>query len=292
MWLLNASVCFISGEGAELTQIAATSLKSEKSFNQYILPAGNVTKKAREITGLDVVRHSGKRVLTHDAEVVSALPILEGATSFIAWLHDLKTHLGIEGRFIFIAHNNVRFDMRHIMRQFSACNLAEQLDEIVCGFGDSLPYFQSVYKGKVQGFGQQSLCSEILNMQYDAHDAVADTNSLKTLINHTLSNSDINIFDYCWSFESCNTYLQYCDNKNSNVKTLKVLNTQKVISKSMINKIGGSGLRYEHLMCAFKRDGSEGLSNILSAKVNNKIRVTKRKEIITSISKHFEKLMQ
>ena len=55
----------------------------------------------------------------------------------------------------------------------------------------------------------------------------------------------------------------------------------------MALKISGSGLRYGHLKCVFKRDGAEGLSNLLRSKYDGRIRITTRAAIITALIAHF-----
>ena len=56
----------------------------------------------------------------------------------------------------------------------------------------------------------------------------------------------------------------------------------------MATKIASSGLTYGHFECVYKRDGEEGLKTLCKTKTNGKERVTKQKNIIDAIIKHFQ----
>ena len=56
----------------------------------------------------------------------------------------------------------------------------------------------------------------------------------------------------------------------------------------MATKIASSGLTYGHFECVYKRDGAEGLKTLCKTKTNGKERVTKQKNIIDAIIKHFQ----
>jgi hypothetical protein len=58
----------------------------------------------------------------------------------------------------------------------------------------------------------------------------------------------------------------------------------------MCEKAATSGLTFNHLKCAFARNGYDGLHSIMSEKVDKKPRVTKQKKIIERISNYFSKL--
>lgn len=65
----------------------------------------------------------------------------------------------------------------------------------------------------------------------------------------------------------------------------------KTILKCMASKIGNSGLSLSHIILASKRDGQQGMENLFSEICeNSKVRVTKSKRIIESISQYMNSL--
>ena len=58
----------------------------------------------------------------------------------------------------------------------------------------------------------------------------------------------------------------------------------------MTQKIAGSGLTHAHLVCVYQRSADEGIVTLLSAKTDNKERVTARKDILTKICEYLAKV--
>ena len=65
------------------------------------------------------------------------------------------------------------------------------------------------------------------------------------------------------------------------------LGTDSRISKSMAEKIAGSGLTIGHPTCLFDMSGVDGLTELLTSKSSGCVRVTTRKNIIAAIIKYF-----
>ena len=64
----------------------------------------------------------------------------------------------------------------------------------------------------------------------------------------------------------------------------------KIMTKTMCEKAATSGLTFNHLECAFARNGYDGLYSIMSEEVDKKPRVTKQKKNIEQISNYFSRL--
>ena len=60
--------------------------------------------------------------------------------------------------------------------------------------------------------------------------------------------------------------------------------------KIMCKKAVASGLTFNHLKCAFARNGYDGLYSIMSEEVDKKPSVTKQKKNIERISNNFSRL--
>lgn len=287
-----------SGRDAELTQLAAVALSLDKRFYRYILPEGSISKKAQEITGLSIEIYNEQRCLCHNGKKVQSFPLYNALDDFCAWLesvHQKQEPSVKNNKFILVGHNAQSFDMKHVVRAFTACNMQQWMLTLVDGFGDTLPLFRTIYKDEVSSFSQSTLCLEILNLRYGCHDAIEDTLALKILLEHTLTlnNTDGKLGDFCWSLQSIMKDMEYLDNQALHMNSLTVLFTgpSKVISRSMALKIAGSGLSYSHLKCVYERSGDAGLSVLLKSKINGRIRVTNRGKIIDAICTHFHKYL-
>ena len=69
--------------------------------------------------------------------------------------------------------------------------------------------------------------------------------------------------------------------------TLKPLEYNNTVIKTMATKIAKSGLNYEYLKRAFERNGFGGLAAVLGEKLNGVVRVTKHGKTIQKIYEHF-----
>jgi hypothetical protein len=78
--------------------------------------------------------------------------------------------------------------------------------------------------------------------------------------------------------------------KKVNVITFNRMVRDKIMMKTMCKKAAASGLTFNHLKCAFARNGYDGLYSIMSEEVDKKPRVTKQKRIIERISNYFSRL--
>ena len=124
---------------------------------------------------------------------------------------------------------------------------------------------------------------------YDAHNAMADVNALKELIDeinpsfeenrkHTFSVQyvlDVHVQEY---------------NKNAAINMLgwQTLIDKNIISRHIAEKAAKSGLRLEHLEFSFENGGEDAIYSVFSALTTTGCRVTKNKDISKQLSEYCE----
>lgn len=175
-------------------------------------------------------------------------------------------------------------------------------------FGESLSIFEQLVRSKhpalKQADGQfcpvnQSALYECLFQKtFEAHDAFEDVKALRKMLFHSkLQLSEKFIVNHCKPI-SCDHALedlQYLDRRHEILKSMKYKlynpTGDGVVTKSMAEKIAGSGLTYNDLSKLFKDFGTPGLISILSkppTKDQKGPRVTKTARILAAIQRHFE----
>lgn len=152
---------------SDILQIAAISGK--ESFQTYITPTGKISAQATSVHGLALVAG----LLTCHGKPVQSLPLLQGLTSFLTWLRDI-------GQCILVAHN-AKFDARFLCKNIRACGLMEEFQSVVLGFVDTLPLMRKLVPN-LENYKQETLANSLLEISYDAHNAVADAAILQKLV--------------------------------------------------------------------------------------------------------------
>ena len=84
--------------------------------------------------------------------------------------------------------------------------------------------------------------------------------------------------------------VEHSEMKKVNIITFNRMVRDKIMKKTMCEKAAASCLTFNHLKCAFARNGYDGLYSIMSEEVDKKPRVTKQKKIIERISNYFSRL--
>ena len=211
---------------------------------------------------------------------------------------------------VLLGHNTKRFDIPVLLRN-STNSFKEKLQSIDVLFGDTLSLFKHLVNskqpdlqqpdGKFSALNQPALYQCLFGEEFDAHDALEDVKALRRMIfSSKLRQSEEIIFAHCRpiSYRDAFRDLQYLDQRNSLMKTFefKLYNPagDGDITKSMAEKIAGSGLSYDDLAKLFANFGRNGLIAILSKpptanRETDRPRVTKTTRIITAIAKHFER---
>jgi len=83
--------------------------------------------------------------------------------------------------------------------------------------------------------------------------------------------------------------LAYQQTTEKNADSMQDLVDRQVVSKAMAQKIAGSGLHLQHMCLAFSRGRLDGLTHLLSEKVNGIVRVTAAKRLITNLAQYLDK---
>ena len=210
---------------------------------------------------------------------------------------------------VLIGHNAKRFDIPVLLRN-STSGFHEKLKAMGVLFGDSLSLFEQVVSsnhpalqqpdGKISATNQSALYKCLFAETFEAHDALEDVTALrKMMFSSKLKLSEKLIVTHC-KLISCHDALQnlcYLDRRHELMKTFESKLYSRtgdgVITKSMAEKIAGSGLTYDDLLKLFTEFGREGLIAILSNppttnKESNRPRVTKTARILTAVLHHFE----
>ena len=121
--------------------------------------------------------------------------------------------------------------------------------------------------------------ANLLNETYAAHNSLDDVKSLQKLSQLVTLKFPSYIFHSSVIINSVNAA--------TNKLTLQPLLTRKVVSESMASKLATAGLTYDHLKLAHDRNGLDGISALLSEKVNGVVRVTKHPPVIQRIFEYF-----
>jgi hypothetical protein len=139
------------------------------------------------------------------------------------------------------------------------------LKEKVTGFSDTLPLFQQKIPN-LRSYSQTSLATEILQQTYDAHNANEDVTLLQQLMTSVNTTSD-DILRFSFSVKYVQEYLEHSEMKKVNVITFNGMARDKIMTKTMCEKAAASGLKFNHLKCAFTRNGYDGLYSIMRQEV-------------------------
>lgn len=127
----------------------------------------------------------------------------------------------------------------------------------------------------------QLLVLEILGCTFEAHDALEDCTYLQKLVEH--HSTDSCYLNYTFSMDYMMQVVLQMEDSKSNLQTLMPLLTNKTVSESMVKRMSLSGLSMYYLQLAYQREGFDGIQSVLSECFHGKPRVTKRRNIITSV---------
>ena len=191
----------------------------------------------------------------------------------IAWLKPKSPCL-------FIAHNCKCFDAKHLMKAFESTGLYKEFSAIVPGFSDTLTTFRGLLPAH-KSHSQENLVQDLLLCSYEAHNAIADVQSLFKLVSKFL-NSKL--------FGKHSVSVTWVKEHNIHLakrSLLQPLINDKAISTGMVTKIADSGLGMQHLQLAFQRGGADGLELRLKEKFDGKARVTANRWILSQIVNYF-----
>jgi len=263
---------FLSETWCHITQLSAVSKSG--TFTRYVKPKMPIPTEVTLLTGLSFER--GQMFLR--GELVESVSLKECLQAFWEFLGD--------GFCILVAHNCNTFDSRVLYRAVRSADALKQLSTHVVGFLDTLPLFRTKYP-LVENHQQATLVYHFLNISYEEHNAAHDAHNLKRLLQHCA-------FD--WESKQSHTFrldyvkdiLAFLEQKKENMVTLWPLVYDRVLSKSMAEKIAASGLKEMDLESAFEQEGRMGISALFNQpRLDGKARVTKLNRIIDSICNYY-----
>lgn len=262
----DSSICQISAVGHD-----------DKDFNVYTLPEKPISKAASRVHHLQL--HG--TTLTYNDVPVPTVSISEGLERFLAFLESYE-------QVILVGHNAKNFDTIHLLRHVLRFNLKSKFDEVIVGFGDTLPLFKELYPER-STYTQESLVAEFVGSSYEAHNALEDCKALKNLISNTEAANDLlkHSFTLDWAWQ----HVQYVTEKRQNRITLEPFVAANVMTEYYANKCAESGLKLADLKLAYDANGEDGLKDLFMEKGFIKTGGVSAKllEIVTKLSEYFNK---
>ena len=159
---------------SDILQISAVCTDSDKSFNRYIFPSKSISKQSSDLTKLSIVGSN----LCHDGKVVQCSTLHEALSSFISFVSESGENS------ILIGHNIAAFDIPVLSHHMAH----QKLNVRVLGCLDSYTASKQLFTtDEIPDYKQATLVRHLLNVEYDAHNAIEDVKALKkVLINHIL----------------------------------------------------------------------------------------------------------
>lgn len=249
------------------------------TFDRYAVPKHGISPQASQANKLTVVAGN----LLYKSRPVKAVPLIDCLKEFVDFIKSLKSKV------ILVAHNGKVFDSRILFKALLEANLLSELETVVIGFIDTLPMFKQLLPGR-KSYKQEELV-DCLNKNYDAHNGLEDVKSLKDLLLH-LKPHDSVLSSHSFGVDFVRQSLQHHARITANFPSLKVLVSKKVLSKSMAQKIAGSGLNLQQISLIYARGGYDGLRSVFSAKrngQNSQRRVTASKKVLRTLSDYLAK---
>lgn len=110
--------------------------------------------------------------------ITDAVAIDVALKNFIEWL---KSRMPC----ILVAHNCKSFDARFLVQAAEKNGVIDDLAQTVSGFTDSLPAFRELLPER-KSHSQENLVQDLLCKSYEAHNALADVQTLYQLVNKFL----------------------------------------------------------------------------------------------------------
>ncbi|MEW8547077.1 MAG: 3'-5' exonuclease [Candidatus Thiodiazotropha sp.] len=270
------------GETAEITQLSAY-FNSEDSFSYYVMPKGDISRRASDVTGLSIIAdNSGTRRMYLNNQEVQTVDLATCLAEFNGWLRSVPGDIKL-----LIAHNGKIFDMPLLIRSFHTCSLQDEFCLSVSGFVDTLPILRKLLPRR-NSYKLTALHEDIIGEPFQSHNAIADVQALSAVTN-SLPVTDKVLLEFSINTSSAYMYVNERKQISDSVNNLEAKLSQ-AISKSMIRKIARNGLSYSHLLRAYERDSENGIKYLFTEKVGKKIRVTNREAVIKGVVNHFRQV--
>ena len=302
-----------TGKSAEICQLSVTYKFASLKFSVYIMPTQDIDMYASKVNKLKIVKINGERKLYKDDKVVRAIPFDTAIAQFKNYLSQsiniAKNTTNKQVRTVLIGHNASTFDTPILLRN-AGKEFSSELQSMDVWFADSLSLFKELIKSQLPALqnadgtfpntNQSSLYKTLFNQTFDAHDALEDVLALRKILFSSkleLSNKTIvensALTDTNHAFED----LEYLDGRHKKLQSFrgKLYNPERndgAITKSIAEKIAGSGLAYEDLKNVYSRYGKKGVIAILSrppsCAKSTSPRVTRTGRILAAVVAYFQ----
>ncbi|XP_022807330.1 uncharacterized protein LOC111344368 [Stylophora pistillata] len=183
--------------------------------------------------------------------------------------------------YILVVHNCKSFDARFLVQAAEKNGVMEDLVKTVSGFTDSLPAFRELLLGR-KSHSQENPVQDVLCKSYEAHNALADVQTLHQLVNKFLKVKLLQQQSFKVSWVASYQKLLK-KTKKLLVNILQPLVRGKYISASMAIKCTSSGLGLPHLQVVSQRGKEEGVKQVLMERFDNKPKVSSNKRVLAQI---------
>ena len=262
---------------ADILQISG--VHGDNKFDCYVKPTKQISPFASKVTGLT----SLGQVLFLNGSPVPAYPLHDALQMFVDWLRDI-------GKCVLVGHNFRSFDFPRILRALQNVDLYDDF-KLVCDGGiDTMPLFREAFPEEKK-HSQEHLCKSLLGLQYGAHNALEDVESLQKLFNFASIPTEKTIeksFSTHWVAE----HMKRQDRSSELLQSYTEVISKKVISRQTASKFTNAGLAYGHVVRVFERQGIAGLFTLVNDKIDGAPRVKCSKGTIETLAKHLSAVKQ
>ena len=218
--------------------------------------------------------------MVSSGKIVDAAPIHIALDDFITWLTKFRNIL-------LVAHNGRRFDFPVLESALLKTDNENKLK--VSGYIDSLSVFKKQFPDQ-KNHTQENLAFELLHITYNAHNAVADVDALRSLLG--LCNNET-LMAHSFSQGDVHDTLLFNIQKARNIRSLDTFVCRGIMKRPTAENIAGSGLNLQHLKLIHQRSGEDGIRDVFTARnCDGQPRVTTSKkvleDVIPKMSKYFD----
>ncbi len=233
----NMLLSYFAGRDSDIIQLAC--LLDGRTFSTYIMCEQPIDTRASEVTNLRI--YDGK--MYHNDELVTTVSPQQGLDEFLQFIPD-STNI------VLAAHNCKSFDSQVLINYCTRYNRINELRSKIVGFFDILPFLRQCFPG-LPYYNQKYLVKEVLDAEYDAHNASADVERLHELYNLGVQKVGSELIRETLFLPG-----------SINPASLAVLVEAQHISQSMADKLRKNGFTFARLNAAYQDNGNEGIVHL------------------------------
>jgi DNA polymerase III alpha subunit (gram-positive type) len=177
-----------------------------------------------------------------DGKEVHPITRKEMLTSFISFMNGHEFQVLLVGQ-------NVKFDIRFILREVEKLGLLSSFEQAVSGYCDSILFFKSRLPD-LTSYSQGVVCKEILgqSFRYDAHNAEADVTALSECLVKLGFETDWRMWSSSLESYTC----QQKDKTNENLLREQLNKSGKKVSAAAVKHLIANKITLEMLKEQFK----------------------------------------